>query len=180
MSILNSGGAKGADTQFGICAKAAGHEVRHYTFPNGHGHVEDVVVLTKEQLLQADTYLYRANSTLKRQFPSKNEFVNNLLRRNYWQVRDTKAVFAVAWLEKKEVAGGTAWAVQMAKDLRIPTIYLFDMLSNIWHQWFYSMNDWEYTTSLDIKKPREFSVYTGIGSRDLSVKGKEAIEELYK
>jgi len=179
MSILNSGGADGADSVFGECAKLIGHEVRHYAFQGMQSKCSDLKILNPGELYQADQFLDNANVTLKRRFPGRSEYVNNLLRRDYWQVKDTKAVFAVAPLEKNMVKGGTGWAVQMAIDLRVPTLYLFDLNTDNWHQWFYSLNAWEIVLGLDIIRPDHFSVYTGIGSRDLTKQGEWAIEWLY-
>ena len=166
--ICNTGDAAGADAMFAAHATNAGHKVVRWS-----------PYFNPEALKQADQFVFRANTTLKRTFPSASEHTNNLLRRNYWQVRDTKAVFAVARLSDRGIKGGTAWAVQMAIDLRVPTVYLFDMNANMWNQWYYSMWKWDYVLSREMHKPSHFIVYTGIGSRVITQKAINAIGELY-
>ncbi|HYT46493.1 MAG TPA: hypothetical protein VEP90_29455 [Methylomirabilota bacterium] len=182
--LCKSGGAQGADTVFGRCAEAAGHEVWHYTFDDHNAHADNGILkfLTPTELMQADAFLLRANKSLKRTFPAKSLFVNNLLRRDYWQVRETYAVYAVAMLEDQHhmPTGGSAWAIQMAVDLRVPDIFLFDQLSNHWYQYLYSLHGWEILLPIDVIKPKFQSIYTGIGTRGLTAKGYAAIEELYK
>ncbi len=97
-SICNSGGAEGADSLFGKCAHEIDHVVRHYAFPGMKSTCSKLIVLEIDELLEADQYIELANETLHRRFPSNNPYINNLLRRNYWQIRDTRAVFAVAFI----------------------------------------------------------------------------------
>ena len=179
MSVCNSGGADGADATFGLYAKQIKHQVNHFAFRGMKSKCEDIVLLDPINLRIADPYLLQANKTLKRQFPCRSEYVNNLLRRNYWQVRDTNAVFAAAPLNNNMVEGGTAWAVQMALDMHVPILYIFDLTTNKWHQWLYSMGKWEYLLPNEVFKPDNFSVYTGIGSRELTFEGYDAIKWLY-
>ena len=182
--ICKSGGATGADNVFGRCAEAVDHDVWHYTFDDHDARCNSGIlkVLTPTELQQADTFLLRANKSLNRTFPAQSEFVNNLLRRDYWQVRETYAVYAVAKLDDQHhmPQGGTAWAVQMAVDLRVPNIFLFDQISNHWHQYLYSLHGWEILLPIDVIKPKLQSIYTGIGTRNLTAKGYTAIEQLYK
>ncbi len=182
-AILNSGGAIGADTLFGECAERVGHEVRHYAFEGMKTewgcHLK---TLNAANLYQADEYLVQANKTLKRHFPTRSEYVNNLLRRNYYQIKDTKIIYVVAPLadDNKIVQGGTGWAVQMAVDRMVLLIYLFDLKSNKWYEYFHAGNIFEYILFVDIIKPVDLQcVYTGIGSRELNSDGKKAIKELY-
>ena len=93
---LVSGGAEGSDlywqrigTKFGMKVKAFSFEAHNTRNSNAR------VVLSLEQLKKADEFLHNANRTLKRHFPTGKSFVNNLLRRNWYQVKDTRAVFAV-------------------------------------------------------------------------------------
>lgn len=185
MSTLNSGGANGADLCFARCAASAGHTVRHYHFKRGlvsHALtmiVNDFVWLTQEQLNEADPYLKEVNKTLKRTFPAQSDYTNNLLRRNYWQIKDTEMVYAVAPLMYGNVLGGTAWAIEMAKYKGV-VIHLFDVNLNRWMRWSYMNDEWDFLAAPDALKPNLFSIYTGIGSRNITVGGIAAIEGLYK
>ena len=90
-----SGGADGADVQWGMTADFAKHSVIHWSFL-GHrtkAPESEVVILTQEQLDEADPYLMEAAKTLKRYWPPKNQYVRNLLRRNWLQVRDSDSCY---------------------------------------------------------------------------------------
>lgn len=184
-----SGGAEGADLQWGMCAGKAGHSVLHFIF-QGHrskAPKEELVVLTNYQLLwdgqdeetrkSVDEYLARANETLKRRWPVQNDFVASLLRRNYYQVAHADAVYAVSSIDKNGlVKGGTAWAVQMFIDRfngGVCDAYVFDQDENGWFTWDGSLG-W----SDIIEPPTPSRVWAGIGSRELKENGKNAIRSL--
>lgn len=181
--ICLSGGAEGADLQFGMCAGAAGHSVFHFSFP-GHksqAPASEVVVLTREQLVMADAYLVLANQTLKRTFPAKSEHTNNLLRRNYYQAKDTESVYAVAGIDfsNKVLFGGTAWAVQVFIDRHFGQacpVYVFDQEQDRWFTWGGPEAGW---TALQGDPPKPKGVWTGIGtSRQFKPNGKAAVRRL--
>lgn len=172
-----SGGADGADVQWGMVAGLAGHAVRHFVFA-GHRSTapeEEKIVLTKDQLEVADAHLYMANKTMKRRWPIKNQFVANLLRRNYYQVAWSDSVYAVASIENGMVTGGTCWAVQMFLDrfgFDPAPAYVFDQATDRWMTW--SGTGWEECPEVPVPN----GVWAGIGSRDLKVNGKMAIRNL--
>lgn len=184
-NILLSGGANGADTEFGKCATKAKHDVVHWSF-DGHKIKSKVNVyqLTTEHLLAADPYLIRANKGLIRSFPTKTDHTNNLLRRNYYQVKWSESVYAVSKFtddnSMMKVAGGTAWAMQVYADRflydqepwNLCKMYMFDQMSNKWYQW---LKIWRPIN----KPPSPSMVYAGIGTRDLTEQGLEAIKQLY-
>lgn len=182
--ILASGGASGSDTAFGEAAIKSGHQVIHWSF-NGHKtKVNHVYMLNEEQLHAADPYITIANKNLLRTFPSKSDYTNNLIRRNYYQVKWSESVYAISNLKNDnsmlKVDGGTAWAVQLYVDrflfaqepLHLCKLYLFDQKSKEWYQW---NKIW---TTID-KPPRPQGIYTGIGSRKLTDAGLAAINSLY-
>ena len=178
-----SGGAKGADLEWEKAAKSAGHKVVHYGFRGMNQSKESFYSLNMVELLEADHYLVEANKTLKRgNFPYSSEYTNNLLRRNYWQIKNTERVYAVAPLDPKgTVRGGTGWAVQMAIDMRIPEIYLFDMPQRTWYRYGGRQNGlqmWESEWGWNPPKPHGH--YTGIGSREITDAGIEAIRKVYE
>ena len=57
---------------------------RHY-YVRGEETPKGNTPLTKSEVKEADVHLQKANETLKRTFPARNEKTNNLLRRNWWQ-----------------------------------------------------------------------------------------------
>lgn len=180
---LHSGGAEGADVLFGELAEKAGHEVKHYSFA-GHYAAEKgrshCIMLTLFELKEADPHLLKANETLKRKFPTSHFYMDNLLRRNYYQVKSTNRVYAISTLEKdeKRVKGGTGWAVQMAVDLKVPEIYVYDQEADGWFKYSYEEKKFVPHFRMDVPKPD--GDYTGIGSRELNKLGAEAIRRLYE
>jgi hypothetical protein len=177
-NICLSGGAKGADLQFGMCAGWAGHSVFHFIF-DGHkskAPESEKVILNPSQLLEADPFLIRSNETLRRKWPVSNPFVASLLRRNYYQVNAAEAVYAIANIDDDGmVSGGTSWAVQMfldrfTEDKR--AAFVFDQNSEGWFTWDAG---W---VGID-NPPAPGGVYAGIGSRELTQNGKDAIRNLY-
>lgn len=176
-NICLSGGAEGADLQFGMTAGSLGHTVIHFSYAGHRTRAPEVEVvrLTEEQLLAADPHLAKANETLKRRWPIAGKpWIANLLRRNYYQVADSERLYAVSKIERGIVAGGTAWAVQMFIDIHGgDETYVFDQVQNEWFQ--YDGTGF----SLMFKPPvQPHGIYTGIGSRELETNGKEAIRSL--
>jgi hypothetical protein len=171
-----SGGAEGADLQWGMTAGCAGHEVVHWSF---RGHTTrapkvEVVELTQDQLDVADPYLEKANHTLHRKLAKKSRFVKNLLRRNWYQVEHAERLYAVSEIHGVKVAGGTGWAVQMFIDRHqgYPCeAYVFDQMLEKWFVW---KGEWVEITS----PPKPYGIWAGIGTRDLNAAGKAAIRTL--
>lgn len=173
---LFSGGACGSDMYWQNLGAKYGVRVKAFSFA-AHGKRNTArIVLNDEQLKQADEFLHKANKTLKRHFPTSKSFVNNLLRRNWYQVKDTNSVFAVGRLSasRRTVEGGTGWAVQMAVDSKKP-VYVFDTASNSWQRY-----DKQEKKFMSCKAPRLTYNFTGIGTRTLPDNGKAAIEQIFE
>ena len=175
--VCCSGGAPGADLIWGEEATKYGHSVIHFTF-RGHrtkAPKSQLVVLDENQLELANEHVDKANKTLKRTWPVRDQFVGNLLRRDYYQVVMSDSLYAVSTFDQRgEIKGGTAWAIEMMKNLHpYGKIYLFDQKRNGWAQWkggWFSI----------IKPPRPAGIYAGVGSRDLNSKGERAIREVFE
>lgn len=174
--ICLSGGAEGADVQWGMCAGMAGHQVIHWTFRRHRSEAppSEIVELPRDLLLAADPFVERANLTLKRHFPTNSDFVNSLLRRNWYQVRDADAVYAVSDISKGQVSGGTAWATQMFIDRHEGQpcrAYVFCQKTDRWYAW---EGHWK---EIDTP-PVPDGIWAGVGSRKLLDNGKAAIRSL--
>lgn len=180
-TLCLSGGADGADLQWGMMAGRIGHSVIHWSF-NGHKSSApevELVRLDDESLAEADEFLKRANLTLKRRFPGKNRFVNNLLRRNFYQTRWAKSFYGVGILDSGRIMGGTAWAAQMYMDrfthggesMKECQLYFYDQATDMWMKW-----DGSWSTTLEVPMPT--GVWAGVGTRDLSENGKWAIRNV--
>lgn len=184
--ICYSGGARGADSIFSKSAYAVGHDVWHQSFI-GHQHEANeglYSILYEPQLQAADPFLKQANKTLDRNFPPRNLYTLNLLRRNYYQIKDVERVYAIAPIDKEgHVMGGTAWAVQMAIDRGVPEIYVFDLSRHVWTYYHDDFGSgWQDNSKIvgALSPPKPHGRYAGIGSRELSSKGREAIRDLYR
>lgn len=175
MNICYSGGAKGSDKFWGQIAEVLGHEVIHYSFEKHGVSVPKRFVkkLTQEELDEATPFLLKANKTIKRTFPTKSEYVDNLLKRNYWQIKNTKCVYAIADLDEEGIVyGGTSWAVQMAIDKEIE-VYLYSQATNSWYNFIYGFfgNDWLPIDSPPLPEGK----WTGIGTKYLTEETKQYI-----
>lgn len=180
--VCTSGGAAGADIAWGNAARNAGHRVIHFSF-EGHrtaALATERLVLNEKQLLMADPYLVQATINLKRaRIEKRTDFVKSLLRRNWWQVRDAEACYAVSRLHKGVVAGGTGYAVQMFIDRGLMSAkagpWVFDQEVGVWYRWNRSWNRWDAVDRPPVPEGR----YAGIGTRELNKLGLEAIGGVY-
>lgn len=184
-NICLSGGAEGADVVWGAAAEAVGHEIVHWSF-NGHKADTEwyLCELNTDQLRVADPFLELANKSIHRRWPSSNIMVNNLLRRNFYQIYWSDSVYAVSSFTNDtsvlKISGGTAWACQMFVDRWLYTtphltsipLYFFDQISKNWYTWTGQWN------MIDLP-PRPSGVYAGIGSRKLTDEGRQAILSVY-
>ena len=172
--INHSGGAYGSDFYWGNIGEKYGVESKHYYGEENKTPFGNTPV-SKSAMEEADSHLKEANKTLNRRFPTTNEYVNNLLRRNWQQVKNSDAIFAVSTIANDNtVNGGTGWAVQMAIDNNKP-VHVFDQDKGKWYEYNYSTKSWNETDTPTLTKN-----FAGIGSRKLNDAGKKAIEEVYK
>lgn len=166
MSICFTGGAIGADTVWGELAEYMGHDVVHYIFDNHKSQCDNLVVLSEDELLLADEFLIKANEIVQRKFPSKSHFTNSLLRRNYYQIKDSDACYAVASLKNNKVSGGTAWAVAMfIQNRKYKPVYILNQDDSLWYSYDYNTSEFQL---MDNIPPTPSGNWTGIGTRDIS------------
>ena len=182
----------GSDYEFASHALKAGHQVYVMSF---EGHKEylpklspEIQKLTTQVLKTADPYLKTANKKLERSL-SGNAYVMNLLRRNYFQIKSVSSVYAVGdFLDsgKKDsvrVSGGTAWACQMfidkmvdedKEDIHKVGLFFFSQKDGSWFQCSLTKDQvsWD---KID-KPPKPKGKYAGIGTRELTPKGRETIK----
>lgn len=181
-NLCLSGGADGADLQWGMMAGRIGHSVIHWSFPNHNSKApsSEIVILDDKSLSEADDYLVRANKSLKRRWPASSLYTSNLLRRNHYQVKWASSLYAVGVMKNNVVQGGTAWAVQMYIDrfthgnehLDECKLYFFDQSTN---KWFFWKANWK---EMDEQPPCPSGIWAGVGSRELTHDGKWAIRNV--
>ena len=171
--VLHSGGAIGADITWEIIGRRFGlTEFNHY-FIEGYKTTKGnaSIKMTDELQKVIDADLIKANKSLKRSYPTRNAYVNNLLRRNWFQVARSESVFAISKIENGLVSGGTGWAVQMAIDKGID-VFCFCQLAKRWHK--HVNGFW-----IVIEAPTLTENFAGIGTREINEDGIKAIEDVY-
>lgn len=172
-----SGGAIGADLLWGKVAGLKGHGVVHFSFKRHRTGAprHEIVELSAQQLQEADHYCRNAGNYICRHFPPNSNFVANLLRRNWYQVRDADACYAISSIKDGMVQGGTGWATAMFilkhNMVKCP-VYVFDQDVSHWFQWTGAA--WEPI----YEPPPPQGVWAGIGTRKLNWVGSLAIKVL--
>jgi hypothetical protein len=167
--INHSGGAIGADSTFDSIGKSKGFGIHKHYFHGKRTPMGNVQITDVEER-EGWIHVLQANKTLER----KPHAYRDLLSRNWFQVKNAEAIFAISELKNfHEVQGGTGWAVQMAIDNH-KTVYVFDQKHNRWLVYDYEENCFEFC-----EDPILTENYAGIGTRKLNEYGKNAIEKLY-
>ncbi|KAG8672487.1 hypothetical protein FPOAC2_05880 [Fusarium poae] len=178
-NICLSGGADGADMEWGNCAASVGHQVIHWSFP-GHSSQatqDQLIRLTDEELKIGNAAIENAARALGKS-PPRRPTVSRLLHRNYYQVAWSEACYAVTFVPEAgghaHPPGGTAWATTMFSQLHPDnhSLYVFDQIKNVWLQW--QGESWVVIES----PPRPAGIWAGIGARALQQNGKDAIRKL--
>lgn len=164
----HSGGAVGADTLFGLATSVLGGDSIHYKTENleNRGNTD----ITDIEKLEGSIMAARASVKLNKAVAT-NEYVSDLLARNWSQVKNADHVYAIAMLDRgsevlSQVLGGTGYAVEMAKEVN-KDIDVFDLSTEKWYVYDYETGS--FVESLD-RKPRKLPAslnFAGIGTRDL-------------
>lgn len=156
-NIMLSGGADGSDLYWSHFALLNNHDVIHFSF-KGHktkAPIKTVFKLSDDMLSEANAPLRLANEKLQRALVKGKPWIYNLLRRNWFQIKDAESLYAVGQLNNKAiirdlsefllgpgiffdkeqdllgVQGGTSWAIQMFYDRNINgNIYFYDQINN--------------------------------------------------
>lgn len=187
-----SGGALGSDRVWGEIADKHSHEVLHFSF-EGHnykGHDEAHQIVIPELFLDAaDAPLIKAAKSLSRRYSPKTDYVQGLLRRNYYQICYSKSIYAVTTFNKHNgiPEGGTSWAIQMFIDKHMRETpfdechcYVLDKSSNLWYQYYPYVHNGDNWILMDEIPPQPQGMWTGVGSREINDSNIEAMEALWK
>ena len=168
--IMHSGGADGSDTMWDIIGRVYGLEVvRHYYYinktPRGN------FPISNSAYEEGKCAVYRANNTLKRQNFEKYMF---LLSRNWCQVKNSDAIYAIAeGFNGNTVKGGTGWAVQMAIDSD-KDVFVFDQSRSRWFTYDIELSEWKHSETPVLRLD-----FAGIGTREIKPNGLKAIIDCY-
>jgi hypothetical protein len=147
-----------------------------YSFYNHVQEGKNRKVLTVEELNEGFEHVKIASKGLKRNPNCRYPYVRNLLCRNWFQVKNAEAVFAIGkFMNDTMVSGGTGWAVQMAIDNKKP-VFFFDQISNRWNTFNYEGQVFE---TIDYV-PKLTENFAGVGTREINDNGIKAIEQILK
>ena len=172
----HSGGAPGSDITWENEGCKYGVKTIAYSFYNHVQESKNQKVLTVEELNEGFEHVKIASKEIKRNPNVRYPYVRNLLSRNWFQVKNSDAVFAVGkFINTKLVSGGTGWAVQMAIDNKKP-VFFFDQVNNEWNEFNYESNQFERMNSI----PKLTENFAGIGTREINDNGKKAIKEIFE
>jgi len=170
---LFSGGAQGAEAQFGHQAELRGVQEVNFTF-EGHRieRSRGIRVLTQEELAKKDVSLSYVSKLLSRKF-SNGPQIRMVLRTIMHQVDAGLEVFVVGAIQDDgTVKGGTGWGAEFAKLCNKP-LFVFCQEKNGWFTW---ENDaWTPVSAPTITQTH----FTGTGTRFLEENGKTAIADLF-
>jgi hypothetical protein len=176
-NICYSGGAAGADLAWGAAAARRGDRVIHFSFA-GHRTAaprDTRRVLSDAELRAADPHLARAARELHRPWPPESAYARALLQRDWYQVKDSAALYAIGNFRRDgQITGGTAWTVAMflgRERSEMSDAFLFDQEAGHWLVW---RGEWQ----LESEPPAPRGRWTGIGTRALNPAGAAAIATL--
>jgi hypothetical protein len=175
--ILFSGGAQGAEAEFGANAERLGIEEINFTF-EGHTTVRKrgLRVLNHEELEKGDVSLDYVSKLMNHRYMNKTMF-RKIIQTIGYQINNGQEIFVVGEiLEDKTVKGGTGWGAELSKICNKP-LHAFDQKRNAWFTW----NNLEW---VECKKGDEPVIsrnhFTGGGTRLLEENGKKAIKDLFE
>jgi hypothetical protein len=172
--ILFSGGASGAESEFGSIAEKYGIEEVNFSF-EGHEITRSrgLRMLNHEELTQGDFSLHYAGKLMNRKYPETPVF-RKILQSIWYQINNGQEIFVIGKImEDKTVKGGTGWGSEFAKICNKP-LYVFDQDENRWFKW--DGDNWISTANPVITHKH----FTGTGTRILKDNAKKAIAELFK
>jgi len=171
---LLSGGANGAEEQFGECAEKWGLTELNFSYAGREAaRSRGIVQLTDDELEQGDVSQVYLQAHMHREYPDTESF-QKLLKTIWHQVNTAGEVFAVGeLLPDKTMRGGTGWAVELARHQH-KSVFVFDQEQNTWFTW--SDNDWDKIDAPNISSRR----FTGTGTRNLNDNGRKAIGDLFE
>lgn len=172
--ILFSGGATGAEAEFGAIAEKYGIEEVNFSF-EGHETARNrgLRVLNHEELKQGDVSLSYASKLMNRKYPQTPLF-RKILQSIWYQINSSHEIYVIGHiLDDKTVKGGTGWGAEFAK-LCNKHLNVFDQEQNRWFKW--DGENWINVATPTINN----SHICGTGTRILQDNGKKAIEELFR
>ncbi len=169
---LFSGGLKGAETAFGEAAeKWSVKEVNFCYTGQKTNRQKNLVVLSDAELKRGDISMELVSKMMSRSYYETDK-IRKVLQTIFHMVNKGHQVFVVGTiLADNTVKGGTGWAVELAKLFNRP-LSVYDQAKGHWYSW--KQGVWVQET------PKiEHETFVGSGTRNLTDKGKKAIDALF-
>jgi len=170
---LYSGGLKGAETAFGEAAeKWSVKEVNFCYSGQKTNRQKHLVVLSDSELKRGDISMELVSQMMRRTYYETDK-IRKVLQTIFHMVNKGHQVFVIGTiLEDNTVKGGTGWAVELAKLFNRP-LSVYDQEKENWYTW--KQGAWVQDT------PKiAHTTFVGSGTRNLSEKGRVAIEDLFE
>jgi hypothetical protein len=174
--ILFSGGAQGAEAEFGAQAEAFGIEEVNYTF-EGHRLIRarGLHYLNHEELLAGDVSLEYVSKLMNRRYADSPTF-RKILQSIWYQINKGQEIYVIGEiLEDKTVKGGTGWGAEFAKLCNKP-LFVFDQQQDAWFKW--DQRDWVKLAGAQLPVIEHIH-FSGTGTRQLEENGRRAIGDLF-
>src|SRR5262249_35469764 len=174
--ILFSGGAAGAEAEFGACAERHGVDEVNFTF-EGHPieRRRGVRVLNHEELQAGDVSLEYVSRLMHRRYTDAPT-IRTVLQTLWYQVNNGQEIYVVGVIQDDgTVRGGTGWGAEFAKLCNKP-LHVYDQERQGWLTW--TGSDWQARASADLPVITHPHV-TGTGTRTLQDHAKRAIDDLF-
>lgn len=184
--LLGSGGAIGSDTTWSEVGKKWGVTTKAYSYKTYYHISDDKVEISDSDYDEGILEVHKANKILNRL--GINKYMN-LLARNWSQVKYSDEVFAIGQIVAPDkrgakgfynksslcvVDGGSGYACTMCINSGKP-LWVFDQVVDSWFRWSYITNNFVVSNTPKIS----FQNFTGIGTREISQSGINAIIDVY-
>ncbi|MPY89336.1 MAG: hypothetical protein GEU99_15595 [Luteitalea sp.] len=175
--ILFSGGAPGAEAEFGANAERWRLDEVNFGF-EGHSvaRTRGMRILTHEELQAGDVSLEYISRLMNRRYADTSTF-RKVLQSIWYQINHGQEVFVVGTiLPDGHVKGGTGWGAEFAKLCNKP-LHVFDQVKERWFTW--DQRDWAERATDDVPLVTQ-AHFTGTGTRVLHDNGRRAIAALFE
>ena len=174
--ILFSGGAAGAEAEFGANAERLGIDEVNFTF---EGHDEARTrgrrCLNHEELKAGDVSLEYVSRLMNRRY-TDSPVLRKILQSIWYQINNGQEIYVIGEiLADKSVKGGTGWGAEFAKLCNKP-LHVFDQAKRGWFTW--TGQDWRPRSGADLPVIGHLH-FTGTGTRVLTDAGRQAIRDLF-
>ena len=176
--ILFSGGAQGAEAEFGACAERFGIEEVNFSF-DGHRPVRTrgLRILNHEELHAGEVSLAYVSRLMNRRYPDTPTF-RKILQSIWYQINHGQETYVIGTIQPDQtVRGGTGWGAEFAKLCNKP-LYVFDQDRSHWFEWDGDASKW--TERSGSQEPVITHVhFSGTGTRTVTAAARQAIDGLF-